>query len=242
MIQIKQVVAQMIPTAAAQMIQDVTVVQNRKNKKNPIVDAQEGVVDNKTEKTQNIKVPSLLIKILIPVLIVGAIAGVYFIKNKDGVAELPDVRAEADEETETDETIEGEFFELHVKEEIDLKELKSYGLPIMIDFGADSCVPCKQMEPVLEKLNKELHGKAIVLFVDVWKYQDLAADFPVRVIPTQVFIDSEGNAYVPSDSVKVSLTAYTSNVTNEHYFTTHEGGLTEQMIMEIFKDMGVKDD
>ncbi|OLN32939.1 Thioredoxin [Desulfosporosinus metallidurans] len=39
----------------------------------------------------------------------------------------------------------------------------------MIDFGADSCVPCKEMAPVLKKLNTEMQGKAIVKFVDVWK-------------------------------------------------------------------------
>ncbi|MDD2351172.1 MAG: thioredoxin family protein, partial [Synergistaceae bacterium] len=41
---------------------------------------------------------------------------------------------------------------------LDLEKLKSYGLPILIDFGADSCVPCKEMAPVLEKLNKEYQG------------------------------------------------------------------------------------
>lgn len=215
---------------------------SKKKKLSPDADAREDAVDNKTEQAQNKNGSSLFIKILVPVLIVGAIVSIFFMKNKDESVENIDVNTQINEETAADETEDTEMFELHVTEEIDLQELKSYGLPIMIDFGADSCVPCKEMAPVLEKLNDELQGKAIVLFVDVWKYQDLAVNFPVRVIPTQVFIDSEGNAYMPSESVGTSLTAYTSKVTDEHYFTTHEGGLTEEMIMEIFRDMGVKDD
>ncbi len=48
------------------------------------------------------------------------------------------------------------------------------GFPIIIDFGADSCIPCKEMAPVLKKLNEEWQGKVIVKFVDVWKYPDAA--------------------------------------------------------------------
>jgi thioredoxin 1 len=60
-------------------------------------------------------------------------------------------------------------FSLFVTEPIDFDRLTSYGIPIMIDFGADSCVPCKEMSPVLKKLNAELQGKAIIRFIDVWK-------------------------------------------------------------------------
>jgi thioredoxin 1 len=49
------------------------------------------------------------------------------------------------------------------------KEIKSYGVPFVIDFGSDSCIPCKEMAPVLETLHEEFQGKAIVHFVDVWK-------------------------------------------------------------------------
>ena len=76
--------------------------------------------------------------------------------------------------------------------EINLEKLKSYGLPIIIDFGADECIPCKEMAPVLKKLNKEWQGKVIVKFVGVWKYPNAAADFPVQMIPTQFFFNAQG--------------------------------------------------
>ncbi len=120
---------------------------------------------------------------------------------------------------------------------IDLEKLKSYGLPIVIDFGADSCIPCKEMAPVLKKLNTELQGKVIVKFVDVWKNKNAAANFPVEVIPTQFFFDKNGNPYKPSDPDKMEMKMYTIKDTNEHVYTAHQGGMTEEQIKEVLKEM-----
>lgn len=124
--------------------------------------------------------------------------------------------------------------------EIDLEKLKSYGLPIIIDFGADSCIPCKEMAPVLKKLNAELQGKVIVKFVDVWKYKDAVGNFPVEVIPTQFFFDKNGNPYKPIDPDKMQMKMYSMKDTNEHIYTSHQGGLTEEQIREVLKEMGFK--
>ncbi len=123
---------------------------------------------------------------------------------------------------------------------IDLAKLKSYGLPIIIDFGADSCIPCKEMAPVLKKLNAELRGKVIVKFVDVWKYKNAAANFPVEVIPTQFFFDKNGKPYVPSDPDKMQMNMYSAKDTNKHVYTSHQGGMTEEQIMAVLTDMGFK--
>ena len=39
----------------------------------------------------------------------------------------------------------------------------------VIDLGATSCIPCKMMAPVLEKVKADYAGKAAVIFIDVWK-------------------------------------------------------------------------
>jgi len=122
---------------------------------------------------------------------------------------------------------------------IDLDVLKEYDLPIIIDFGADSCIPCKEMAPVLKMLNSEMQGKAIIKFVDVWKNGDAAKDFPVQVIPTQMFINADGTPYMPSDHVEIKLDMYSFNDTGEHAFTVHQGGLTEEQMRTILADMGV---
>lgn len=134
-----------------------------------------------------------------------------------------------------------DFF-LSVTEVLDLEQLKSYGLPIMIDFGADSCIPCKEMAPILKDLNGKLQGKAIIRFVDVWKYPKLSEGFPIRVIPTQMFFDSEGKPFRPADPDASQMLMYVLKDTEEHVFTAHEGGMTEQMILQALQEMGLSHD
>jgi thioredoxin 1 len=91
------------------------------------------------------------------------------------------------------------------------------GMVTMIDLGANSCVPCKMMAPILEKLEKEYKGRAAIVFLDVWKDPNLAKRFGIKVIPTQIFYDKEGR---------------------EVY--RHVGFMSENAIVTQLKDLGVK--
>ena len=66
------------------------------------------------------------------------------------------------------------------------------GMVTMVDLGANSCVPCKMMAPIMEILEKDYKGKAAILFIDVWKDPPQAKRFGIRAIPTQIFYDKEG--------------------------------------------------
>ncbi len=59
-------------------------------------------------------------------------------------------------------------------------------------MGADKCIPCKMMAPVLEELKKEYTGILQVDFVDAWKNPNEASKYGVRGIPTQIFYDISG--------------------------------------------------
>ena len=65
-------------------------------------------------------------------------------------------------------------------------------LPRLVDVGADKCIPCKMMAPVLEELKSEYAGSLEVLFVDVWKNPEESSKYGIRMIPTQIFYDSSG--------------------------------------------------
>jgi thioredoxin 1 len=73
------------------------------------------------------------------------------------------------------------------------KDIPRKGTVTMLDLGADSCIPCKMMAPIMEKLEKEYTGRADIIFIDVWKHPEQAKRFNVRAIPTQIFFNKDGN-------------------------------------------------
>ena len=90
------------------------------------------------------------------------------------------------------------------------------GMVTMLDLGADRCIPCKMMVPVMKKVEAAYEGKAAVVFIDVWKHNEQARRFKIRAIPTQIFFDASGK---------------------EVY--RHVGFMNEAAIVEVFKKMGV---
>ncbi len=58
--------------------------------------------------------------------------------------------------------------------------------PVLVDFFATWCGPCKAMSPVIESLAKELEGKVRVLKIDIDKNQVVAAKYQIQAVPTFV--------------------------------------------------------
>lgn len=68
----------------------------------------------------------------------------------------------------------------------------SGGIPRLVDLGSKKCIPCKKMAPILEELKREYAGRMEVVFIDVRENRQAASDYGIRLIPTQIFYDSEG--------------------------------------------------
>ena len=90
------------------------------------------------------------------------------------------------------------------------------GMVTMIDLGADKCIPCKMMAPIMAKMEKRYEGKAAIVFIDVWKHNEQARRFSIRAIPTQIFYNENGK---------------------EVY--RHVGFMNEKAIVNQLKKMGV---
>ena len=65
-------------------------------------------------------------------------------------------------------------------------ELVNSAQPVLVDFYADWCGPCKALAPILKDVAKEVDGKARILKIDVDKNQQLAARYQVRGVPTMI--------------------------------------------------------
>jgi thioredoxin len=89
-------------------------------------------------------------------------------------------------------------------------------LPTMLELGSDGCKPCEQMKPVMAGLETDYGDKIRVTFHDVRKNQKIAEQYSIRLIPTQIFLDAEGNE-----------------------FFRHEGFFAREEIEKVFRDMGV---
>jgi len=65
-------------------------------------------------------------------------------------------------------------------------EVLGASVPVLVDFFATWCGPCKMMAPVIEKLAEEYEGKAVVGKLDVEENMDIAGRYGVMNIPTLI--------------------------------------------------------
>ncbi len=61
-------------------------------------------------------------------------------------------------------------------------------LPVVIDFGAAWCGPCKMVEPLMEELSKEYDGRVVVGKCDIEANQEIALKYGIRNIPAILYL------------------------------------------------------
>ncbi len=90
-------------------------------------------------------------------------------------------------------------------------------VPRLVDLGANKCIPCKAMAPILEELKKEYAGRMDVQFIDVWKDPDAGKAHGVKIIPTQIFYGPDGKE-----------------------LARHQGFINREQILAQWKAVGVR--
>lgn len=90
-------------------------------------------------------------------------------------------------------------------------------LPKLVDLGSTTCIPCKEMAPILEELRQEYKGQVEVEFINVSDNVAAADEYRISVIPTQIFLDADGKEVF-----------------------RHEGFFPKADILAQFEKMGVK--
>ena len=96
-------------------------------------------------------------------------------------------------------------------------QITETAIPHLLDLGAGKCIPCRMMKPILEELTKEYEGRMRVTFIDVWENPDAGEKYGIRIIPTQIFYDTQGKELF-----------------------RHEGFFSKKDILEKFKELGIE--
>lgn len=138
-------------------------------------------------------------RILLSAIILLSVALVTSCQHKKdaNASSSPDAASQELRTTEAGEDIPQSVASERVKstDKASLDAVQKAKLPRLIDLGADKCIPCKMMAPILEELKSEYAGKFEVVFIDVWKDPEKGREYGIRVIPTQIFYDANGEEF-----------------------------------------------
>ena len=141
-------------------------------------------------------------KIAVVVVLIVAIIGVISVKRNQTDKETNGASRQV-----TNEQLPAEY---------KLENLTRKGMPVLIDIGADTCIPCKLMAPIIDELKEELKGKISVLFLNLNIYPGLVEEYKISVMPTQIFYEASGK---------------------ERF--RHEGFFSKEDILSKWKELGV---
>ncbi len=68
-------------------------------------------------------------------------------------------------------------------------EVLNAATPVLVDFWAEWCGPCKMLSPILDELASEYDGRIRIVKVNIDEQQNLAAQYGIRAIPTLLLFD-----------------------------------------------------
>ncbi len=145
------------------------------------------------------------VKILIVTVLIVLVSAVIWLKEKNEQT-VPETSTEIENKSLSDTALMSAETKTEIKQD----------LPKLIDLGADKCVPCKMMAPILKEIKEECKGRLEVVFIDVWKNPDEAKKYNINIIPTQIFYDASGKELF-----------------------RHEGFYSKKDILEKYKELGI---
>jgi thioredoxin 1 len=86
-------------------------------------------------------------------------------------------------------------------------EIINANTPVLVDFYADWCAPCRMMAPIMQQVSREMGEKVRVIKIDVDKNEDVARKYQIRSIPTMILFKNgkvvwQGVGVMQADQIK----------------------------------------
>jgi len=141
---------------------------------------------------------AFLLSAAVPTMFPASAVAQTVTKEKSGTEKSTVTKEKSLAQEKTEEHV------IHLNDENFEETVKDSELPILVDFYATWCEPCKRMAPRLETLAAELDGKLLVVKVDAERSPKLAAKYRIRRYPT-LYLLKPGGATLKSTTGEQSL-------------------------------------
>ncbi len=178
------------------------------------------------EKT---KIKKIISTILI-IVVVGILFGIYtYKKTNNNSTETNRLASESQNSSDgSSSNKDGETSgkPIEIDQPIDYEGIFEEGKPLILVFGSEDCVACRQLKPILQKLSDKHDGE---IYYDNYKFQ---------YIPSLIFFKNDGTPYIPS---KEYIDEYNFEIAKDDSgnakYTLHQGALPQEILENIIQEL-----
>lgn len=183
-----------------------------------------------------------IISIILILVVVGILFGIYTYKNKSNQStENNRIVSEAQDGSKSNSSSNdgGNFNNsIETDEPIDYDGIVKEGKSLILIFGSEDCIACRQLKPVMEKLSDKYEGKIYIKYVDIVKHPDFYDNYKFQYIPSLIFFKNDGTPYIPS---KEYIDEYNFEIAKDDSgnakYTLHQGALPQEILENIIQEL-----
>lgn len=183
-----------------------------------------------------------IISIILILVVVCILFGIYTYKNKKNQSTENN---RISSETQDNSKINSSSNEggnsnnsIETDEPIDYDGIVKEGKPLILIFGSEDCIACRQLKPVMEKLSDKYEGKIYIKYVDIVKHPDFYDNYRFQYIPSLIFFKNDGTPYIPS---KEYVDEYNFEIAKDDSgnakYTLHQGALPQEILENIIQEL-----
>lgn len=183
-----------------------------------------------------------IISIILILVVVCILFGIYTYKNKNNQStDNNRISSEAQDGSKSNSSsneVGNSNNSIETDKPIDYDGIVKEGKPLILIFGSEDCIACRQLKPVMEKLSDKYEGKIYIKYVDIVKHPDFYDNYRFQYIPSLIFFKNDGTPYIPS---KEYVDEYSFEIAKDDSgnakYTLHQGALPQEILENIIQEL-----